>query len=103
MVKNSNGRLVQKDIVKQIMERVGIPEKEAKAILNSFLKSVSSEVLDNGNTITLQWFGRFFPEHKNARLGRNPKTGEPAEIKPRTRLKFVAAKTMKNSIEAYRQ
>ncbi len=101
MMLSHSGKVIQKDFIDQMMARVGIPEKEAKAILKSFLNTITVEVLDNGNSVSLQCFGRFSQEHKAARYGRNPKTGESAKIKPRTKVKFIAAKAMKSSVEEY--
>ncbi len=101
MMLSHSGKVIQKDFIAEMMSRVGIPEKEAKAILKCFLNTISTEVLEKENSIALQCFGRFSVEHKAARFGRNPKTGESALIKPRSKVKFIAAKAMKSSIEEY--
>ena len=41
------------------------------------------ESLERGETVKLSGFGVFQVRDKRARMGRNPKTGEPAAIHPR--------------------
>ena len=71
-------------------------------------KRVASEALDAVLTaitkgvkkgpVQLIGFGTFKPVKRNARMGRNPKTKEPVEIKASTTVRFVASSALKSSL-----
>ena len=42
--------------------------------------------------------GRLKKVHRKARMGRNPQTGEPIQIKAKTTAKFYLAKSAKDAI-----
>jgi len=48
--------------------------------------------------VTLVGFGTFYAGMRAARTGRNPKTGEPIEIKAAKTPKFRAGKALKDAI-----
>ena len=93
---NSMGR---KGIVKELRERVGIPKKEAEAILEAILAEITNEVYENGNTVSLTNFGNFSMCEKAARMGRNLQDNTPHPIHARSRFSFVPADKLKKSIK----
>jgi len=56
------------------------------------------EALERGETVKLSGFGVFQVRDKRARMGRNPKTGEPAAISPRRVISFRASQIMKSRV-----
>jgi integration host factor subunit alpha len=58
------------------------------------------DALEDGQTVKLSGFGVFQVRAKRARMGRNPKTGEPAQIEPRRVIGFHASQVMKARIDA---
>ena len=58
-----------------------------------------AEALQNGEIVKLSGFGVFQVREKRARMGRNPKTGEPAAIDPRRVISFRASQVMKAKVE----
>lgn len=52
----------------------------------------------DGNKITLSGFGVFQTRSRAGRTGRNPRTGEPLEIKPSTLPAFTPAKSFKEQV-----
>ena len=57
------------------------------------------EALERGEEVKLSGFGVFHVRDKRARVGRNPKTGEPAAIDPRRVISFRASQLMKARIQ----
>ena len=51
-----------------------------------------------GEEVTLVGFGTFYAGNRAARTGRNPRTGEPVEIKAAKLPKFRAGKALKDAI-----
>ena len=57
------------------------------------------QALERDEQVKLSGFGVFQVRAKRARMGRNPKTGEPAEIEPRRVIGFRASQVMKARID----
>lgn len=58
-----------------------------------------AEALEQGQTVKLSGFGVFQVRAKRERIGRNPKTGEPATINPRRVIGFRASQVIKARID----
>jgi len=58
-----------------------------------------AQALQDGEIVKLSGFGVFQVREKRARMGRNPKTGEPAAIDPRRVISFRASQVMKAKVE----
>lgn len=68
----------------------------AEASLNLVIDAVI-EALKQGNDINLVGFGSFHIQQRDAREGRNPKTGEKMHIKAYKQPVFRAGKKMKEA------
>jgi DNA-binding protein HU-beta len=77
-------------LVDEVVKKVdGMTKKQADAILSAILETIQESVAA-GNKVTLVGFGTFEPRQRQAREGRNPKTGEPMQI-PATTVPAVSA------------
>jgi len=74
-----------------------MPKKQGEAILND-LVSLISKHLKKGDRIRLAGLGILVVRRRAARMGRNPATGEPIQIKASKKVAFRAAKELKESI-----
>ena len=71
--------------------------KETDAILTAIVEEIMVKVA-GGNKVTLVGFGSFEPRERQAREGRNPKTGETITI-PATRVPgFSVGKSFKDKV-----
>jgi len=59
---------------------------------------VITESLKNGNSVTLVGFGTFNTRRREARTGRNPRTGEPIQIGASNLAVFKAGKALKDAL-----
>lgn len=89
--------VTKKEIVEEISLRTGLTQADAKAIVECFLDSVSRSLV-NGQNIEIRGFGRFKLREKKARTARNPRTGEPVEVKAGVKPVFEASKELKNAL-----
>lgn len=62
-------------------------KKQAGAALEAFVSSVT-EALKDGDRISLVGFGSFSVDKRDARMGRNPRTGEEIQIAAKNVVKF---------------
>ena len=72
-------------------------KKEAKEAVECVLSTITS-TMKKEESVTLIGFGTFKVDNRKARTGRNPRTGEPIEIKAKKVPKFVAGKALKDAI-----
>lgn len=57
-----------------------------------------TEALAGGKRVQISGFGTFEVRHRNARMGRNPRTGEPVQIKASNAPAFKAGKALKEAV-----
>ena len=74
-----------------------MPKKQAEAILGD-LVSLITKHLKKGDRIRLAGLGVLVVRKRAARMGRNPATGEPIQIKASKKVAFRAAKELKESV-----
>lgn len=55
--------------------------------------------LESGETVKLPGFGNFQLRHKNARRGRNPKSGEEVEISSRKVVIFKPSAILRKRVD----
>ena len=86
------------DLSEALHEEVGLSRQECAGLVERVLDLIV-ETLERGETVKLSGFGVFQVRAKNARMGRNPKTGEPAAIVPRRVISFRASQIMKAKVD----
>ncbi|HYB91519.1 MAG TPA: HU family DNA-binding protein [Candidatus Binataceae bacterium] len=89
--------MTQSQVAAHLAEKVGLSKKQAKATLEELTGLVVRELKKEGS-LRLAGLGIFRKRQSKARMGRNPATGEAIKIPARTRLRFTAAKSLKDSV-----
>ncbi len=90
---DSNGTLVKADIVDQVYEKVGFTRQEAAQAVDILFEEIKNRLAE-GENVRISRFASFILKEKKARNARNPKTGEPIRIRPRTVLTFKPSKQL---------
>ena len=91
--------LTRADLCKTVHNELGVTRKDCADMVERTLELII-EALEDGQTVKLSGFGVFQVRSKRARMGRNPKTGEPAQIESRRVIGFHASPVMKARIDA---
>jgi integration host factor subunit alpha len=89
--------MTKADLVELIYERIGLSKKEAGEIVEEVFAIVRDK-LREGEKVKISGFGTFVVNHKRARRGRNPQTGEPITIDSRTVLSFKPSQLLKERV-----
>jgi len=89
--------MTKADLVELIYERIGLSKKEAGEIVEEVFAIVKDK-LREGEKVKISGFGTFVVNHKRARRGRNPQTGEPITIESRTVLSFKPSQLLKERV-----
>ncbi len=85
------------ELVDKISEKAGVTKKQADAVLTTIL-DVVMESVSTSDKVTLVGFGSFEARKRQAREGRNPKTGETMTIPETTVPVFSAGKLFKDMV-----
>jgi len=85
------------ELVDAISQKTNVSNKEADAILTAMIEEIVAAVA-SGNKVTLVGFGSFEPRERQAREGRNPKTGEAMTISATRVPGFSAGKSFKDKV-----
>lgn len=67
------------ELIAAISTSTGLTKKDASAALDATLDAIMNEVASDGK-VSLIGFGTFEKRHREARIGRNPRTQEATEI-----------------------
>jgi len=86
------------DLIKAIAADSGLSQKDSGLALDSFLKAVTN-ALKEGDSVALIGFGTFKVVKRDARKGRNPKTGKEMQIEASKAIRFSVGKSLKDSIQ----
>ena len=86
------------DLTDAVCDEVGVARREAAALVDGFIETIV-ERLAAGETVKISSFGTFEVRDKGPRMGRNPKTGEPAPVSPRRVAVFRSSALLKRRVE----
>lgn len=91
----------KQELVKLMAEKMpeGTSQKTAEAAINAFVESVKT-ALANNEEVVLTGFGSFKVSKREARVGRNPQTGESMNIAATNVPSFRAGKNLKEAVNA---
>ncbi len=89
--------ITRSDVADAVYAEIGLSRKDSNDILDMVIEEIVKE-LSRGNDVKLSSFGAFSLRDKNARVGRNPKTGVAANISPRRVVSFKASQVLRNQI-----
>jgi integration host factor subunit alpha len=93
-----NNSTTKNDLVESLCRNLDFSKKEVQEVVDALFETIR-EGLEEGNTIKLPGFGNFTVRSKNARVGRNPKTGEEMEITARQVLSFKPSTILRDRIQ----
>ena len=85
------------EMIAAIADKAGLTKKDAEKALKAFTETVAEE-LEKGGKVQLVGFGTFEVSERAARVGINPHTRKPLNIKASKSPKFKAGKALKDAI-----
>ena len=82
------------ELIKALMEKTGLSRNQSIETVEFFLESVKT-ALRKGEKVCLVGFGTFYIKKKEARIGRNPRTGEKINIPAKSVAVFKPGKAFR--------
>jgi integration host factor subunit alpha len=89
--------LTKIDLVDMIYNELDIPKKECIDLVESVFDIIKDELI-KGNDVMVSGFGKWSVKKKDARLGRNPHTGEQMIIDARRVVTFKNAPPLRSAV-----
>ncbi len=72
-------------------------QRDVERIVNTVFDEISS-ALSRGDRVELRGFGAFSVKHRPARVGRNPRTGDPVQVDAKVVPFFKTGKEMRERL-----
>ena len=87
----------KKELIVEISQMSGLSKATSEKALSSALDAIADS-LKKGSAVTLIGFGSFSLSKRNARNGRNPRTGETMRITEKMAIRFKAGKKLDDTV-----
>jgi integration host factor subunit beta len=89
--------MTKADIIRVLADQVGLTRREAAAVLSVVLDGVV-EAIGKGEKVELRGFGSFRTRKRQARAGRNPRTGAQVNVPPKVVPYFKPGKQLRETL-----
>ena len=89
--------MTKADLVEHVATAMQLPKHQTDTVITQFLQAIMA-ALQAGETVELRGFGRFRLRHRQARAGRNPRTGTTVQIPAKTLPTFSAGKAFQELV-----
>ena len=85
------------DLAEAVYQRMGLAKNDCAATVDLVMETIRQR-LEQGETVKLSGFGNLVVNEKNARQGRNPKTGEPIVVTARRVVTFKPSQILRDKV-----
>lgn len=85
------------ELIAAAAESTGMTKKDTERVLNAAIDAITAALVA-GDKVQVSGFGIFEVKAREARVGRNPRTGETMEIAASKVPGFKASKTLKDAL-----
>jgi len=85
------------DLAEAIALGADISQTKGEEVLKALLEIIENQLI-NQESVQLSGFGTFAVKTRSARVGRNPKTGDPIEIRASIAIRFITGKAFKDQV-----
>ena len=89
--------MTKSELSTQVAAQASLTKASADAAVNAVFSAIT-DALSNGETVTLTGFGTFSVRSREARQGRNPRTGESITIAASNLPAFKAGKALRDAV-----
>ena len=89
--------MTKADLIEEVSRKVELTRKESEVIVEAIFDSVVRS-LRTGDKIEIRGFGSFRTRERQARVGRNPKTGARVEVPAKRIPYFKPSKELKDLV-----
>ena len=91
--------MTKADLIDEVAKVSNLTKKESETIINTVFENIT-DALAKGDKVELRGFGSFRIRHRNARKGRNPKTGTSVSVPEKRVPFFKVGKRLREHVNA---
>ena len=91
--------MTKRELVIEVASKLGLTQNEVSAVVQETLDSITAALVE-GQRLEIRNFGVFEVKERDARIGRNPRTGEEVPIAKKRVAAFRPGKALKQWIQA---
>ena len=86
------------DLVNELKNQNGFTRQQSEIIVDTFFDTMA-DALSKGERVEIRGFGSIFVKSYKSYTGRNPKTGDPVQVKPKKLPFFRCGKELKERVD----
>ena len=90
--------MTKTELVNHVAETVQLPKQQTEAVITQCLQAIM-EAVQAGESVELRGFGSFRLRQRQARQGRNPRTGQTVQIPAKAVPTFSAGKAFQERVQ----
>jgi DNA-binding protein HU-beta len=90
--------MTKAELVDQVAAAVQMPKHQTEAVITQFVEAIMT-ALQTGQRVDMRGFGSFQLRQRQARTGRNPRTGDPVQIPAKQVPAFTAGKAFHERVQ----
>ena len=90
--------MTKTELIAAVAEKSSLTKDQAASAVNATIDTIISAAAD-GEGVVVPGFGTFEKRHREARMGRNPRTGEAQEIAATNVPAFKAGSKFKEAVK----
>ena len=87
------------ELVLKVAEKLNLTKKKAEDVVNLIFDSMTNALL-KGDRVEIRGLGSFMVRQYNSYTGRNPRTGQSIQVKPKKLPFFKTGKELKKRIDS---
>lgn len=89
--------MTRSDLIARIAQKRGLYQRDVERVVGTVFEEVT-EALSNGDRVELRGFGAFSVKNRDARTGRNPRTGEAVDVDAKSVPFFKTGKQLRERL-----
>ena len=91
--------MTKNELIATVADKTHLTKTAAAAVVDATFDAITSS-LKSGTAVKITGFGNFRVVSRNAREGRDPRTGAPVTIPASRRARFAAGKGLKEAVNS---
>jgi integration host factor subunit beta len=95
--------MIRSELIQKIAdENPHLYQRDVERIVNTIFEEITN-AMARGDRVELRGFGAFSVKKRDARIGRNPRTGEAVEVEEKYVPFFKTGKLLRERLNGHRQ
>jgi len=85
------------DLINEVADVISMTKNDSNTVITAVLDTIIEGLVNDGK-VSLSGLGTFTIKERDARIARNPKTGEPVDVPAKKVVKFKASSLLNDDI-----